>query len=299
MRLRALATAASASLLLAACAGVAPSSSPGGPLPVVASTTVFADLVANVGGHLVSVSSIVPRNGDVHTYSPTPNDARLIASARIAFMNGLGLDDWLDERVRDIGSSAEIVKLAPGLPGVDLIGGEDEANPNPHLWLDVSYAEGYVDRIGNALAAVDPRHAAAYRANADAYGRRLADLDTETAGRLASIPAADRRIVSFHDSLPYFARRYGLTIVGVAVEAPGQDPSAAEIGRLVDAIRATHVRAIFAEAQFPPRLLEQIATETGAAVVATLYDDSLGDPPVTSYESLVRWDTGQIVQALG
>ncbi len=296
--MRALPVVTVAVALLAGCGEAAVSPPPGGPLPVVASTTVFADLVENVGGDLVSVSSIVPRNGDVHTYSPTPNDARLIASARLAFMNGLGLDDWLAERVRNIGASAGIVKLAPGLPGAEFIGGEDEPNPNPHLWLDVAYAIGYVDRITEALARVDPGHAGAYASNAAAYRRRLAGLDADVRAEVATIPEANRRIVSFHDSLPYFARAYGLTIVGVAVEAPGQEPSAAEIGRLVAAIDAADVRAIFAEAQFPPRLLDQIAAETGASVVATLYDDALGDPPITSYEALIRWDTDQIVEAL-
>jgi zinc/manganese transport system substrate-binding protein len=283
-------------LAVAACAGAAPSATSGGPLPVVASTTVFADLVANVGGPLVTVTSIVPRNGDVHTYAPTPNDARLLASARIAFMNGLGLDDWLEERVTDIGASVEIVKLAAALPGVDYIGGEGA--PNPHLWMDVAYAEAYVARIAATLATVDPGHADAYRANAAAYEHRLADLDAAVAAAIGAIPEAARRVVSFHDSLPYYARRYGLTIVGVAVEAPGQDPSAAETAHLVDAIRAADVKAIFAEAQFPARLVEQVAAETGARVVATLYDDSLGDPPITSYEALMRWDTDQIAAAL-
>ena len=105
-------------------------------------------------------------------------------------------------------------------------------------------------------------------------------------------------MVVFHDALAYFARAYGLTIVGVAVEAPGQDPSAGEIAALVDAIRAAGVRAIFSENQFPTALVDQIARETGALVVASLYDDSLGDEPVTSYEAMIRWDVAQIVDAL-
>ena len=104
--------------------------------------------------------------------------------------------------------------------------------------------------------------------------------------------------MSFHDAFPYYARRYGLTIVGVAVEAPGQDPSAGYTAKLVQAIRDAHVKAVFAEAQFPPKLVDQIASETGTSVVANLYDDSLGDPPVTSYEAVITWDTDQFVKAL-
>lgn len=270
----------------------------GSAVTVVASTTVFADMVANVGGNLVSVSSLVPKNGDVHTYSPTPSDAKTLEAARLVVMNGLGLDDWLDHAISAVGSGAAVVKLGENLPGAQYIGGDSRQAPNPHLWLDVTYAKGYVTRIEDALAAVDPSHAATYRANAAAYRTRLDALDAYVRERIGTIPEANRRFVSFHDAFPYYARRYGLTIVGVAVEAPGQDPSAAYTAELIQTIRTAHVRAIFSEAQFPPKLVDQLAAETGATVVANLYDDSLGDPPVTSYEAVVRWDTDQFVQAL-
>ena len=115
---------------------------------------------------------------------------------------------------------------------------------------------------------------------------------------MAAIPPEDRRLVTFHDAFPYYAREYGLTIVGVAAEAPGQDPSAGDTARLIDAIKAAHVKAIFSEAQFPPRLVDQLASATGVTVVADLYDDALGDDPVTSYEAVIRWDTDQLVKAL-
>jgi ABC-type Zn uptake system ZnuABC Zn-binding protein ZnuA len=102
----------------------------------------------------------------------------------------------------------------------------------------------------------------------------------------------------FHDAFPYFAQAYGITIVGVAVAAPGQDPSAGYTADLIDAIKAAHVKAIFSESQFPTKLVDQLASETGAKVVANLYDDALGDPPVTSYEALIDWDVDQLVKAL-
>jgi len=112
------------------------------------------------------------------------------------------------------------------------------------------------------------------------------------------VPEANRRLVTFHDAFPYYAREYGIRIVGVAVPAPGQDPSAGYTARLVDAIRGSGARAIFSEAQFPAKLVDQLAAETGVKVVANLYDDSLGDAPVTSYEAVIRWDTQQLVAAL-
>ncbi len=283
---------------VAACSGSASASPTASKLAVVASTTVFADMVANVGGDDVTVASLVPKNGDVHTYAPTPNDARAIAEAKVVFMNGLGLDDWLDKTVSVAGTSVAVVKLGQNLPGAEYVAGEDGQPANPHLWMDVSYAKAYVTRIEDGLVAADPSHAGAYHANAAAYEQRLDALDAYVRTQIASIPQENRRFVSFHDAFPYFARRYGLTIVGVAVEAPGQDPSAGYTAQLIQAIKQAHVKAIFAEAQFPPKLVDQLSEETGASVVADLHDDALGDPPVTSYEAVIKWDTDQFVKAL-
>jgi ABC-type Zn uptake system ZnuABC Zn-binding protein ZnuA len=164
--------------------------------------------------------------------------------------------------------------------------------------MDVAYARAYVARIATALEERDPTHAEQYATQAAAYGARLASLDAWVHEQVGTIPEPNRKIVTFHDALPYYAREYGIAIVGVAVPAPGQDPSAGYTARLVDAIRSAGVRAIFSENQFPAKLADQLAAETGARVVANLYDDSLGDPPVTSYEELIRWDTQQLVEAL-
>jgi ABC-type Zn uptake system ZnuABC Zn-binding protein ZnuA len=284
-------------LLVAAC-GPTTAGPSDGRFPVVTTTTVFADMVANVGGDLVSVTSLVPKGGDVHTFEARPSDIRAVAGARLLVMNGLGLDDWL---VRTISNAAAagtpLVRLAVDLPGVEYVSGEDPGTENPHLWMDVRYAEGYVDRIATALAVADPANAAAYAANATAYRARLAALDADIRARIEALPAENRRVVMFHDAFPYFARAYGITIVGVAIAAPGQDPSAGYTAELVRAIREAGVRAIFSEAQFPTRLVDQLAAETGATVVATLYDDALTDQ-VPSYEALMTWDVDQLVAAL-
>lgn len=279
--------------------GPGPSGPAPGTIAVVTTTTVFADLVANVGGSHVSVTSLVPRNGDVHTFEPKPADIRTIATAKLLVMNGLGLDDWLERTIRNAAATGTpIVKLAVDLPGVALLAGEDPGTQNPHLWMDVAYAQLYVDRIAAALVAVDPAHSADYRAGHDAYVARLVALDESIRMRIATIPEARRKVVMFHGAFPYFARAYGITIVGVAVQAPGQDPSAGYTVDLIRAIRAAGVKAIFSESQFPTRLVDQLAAETGARVVADLYDDTLGDPPVTSYEALMTWDVDHIVEAL-
>ncbi|HSL97563.1 MAG TPA: metal ABC transporter substrate-binding protein, partial [Candidatus Deferrimicrobiaceae bacterium] len=192
--------------------------------------------------------------------------------------------------------------LAEDLPAVELIAGgdPDAGRPafNPHLWLAVPNVLLYVDRIEVALAAADPANAAAYAAGADAYASRLRDLDARVRAEIDTIPPSSRRVVTFHDAFPYFAREYGIEIVGVAVEAPGQEPSAAQIAALVEAIRETGVKAIFSESQFSSELVRRIAAETDATVIADLYTDSLGDPPVTSYEAVIEWDVARLVEAL-
>ena len=268
-------------------------------LAVVTTSSVFADMIQNVGGAHVTVTALVPHSGDVHTFQPSPADVRAVAGARLLVMNGLGLDDWLrDTIVNAAASGTTLVELGPGLSGVELLPGEEPGTQNPHLWMSVPYAEGYVAEIERALAAADPANASAYQQAADAYRVRLDALDARIRAKIGTIPPADRRLVTFHDAFPYFAREYGLEIVGVAVKAPGQDPSAAETAALIDAIKAAHVKAIFSEDQFPTKLVDQLAVSTGATVVSNLYDDSLGDPPVTSYEALMDWDVDQLEAAL-
>ncbi len=267
-------------------------------IQVVTTTTVFADMVRAVGGSHVAVTSLVPNGGDVHTYSPRPSDVQAVSTARTIFMNGLGLDDWLLALVGSANTAAPVVALGSDLPGVALLPGEEAGTENPHLWMDVKYAELYVDRIASSLAQVDAGNAANYAANAAAYRQNLEQLDGWVRAQIGTIPPENRKLVTFHDAFPYFAREYGITIVGVAVEAPGQDPSAAQIASLIQAIKAAGVKAIFSENQFPPKLIDQIAAETGATVVSDLYDDALGDPPVTSYEAVIEWDVNALVGAL-
>jgi ABC-type Zn uptake system ZnuABC Zn-binding protein ZnuA len=270
-----------------------------GPLPVVTTSTVLGDLIGNVGGNLVAVTSLVPAGADVHTFEPKPADLRAVTGARLIVMNGLGLDDWLRDTITNAAApGTPLIELGVDVPGVELLPGEEPGEENPHLWMAVPNAIKYVDRIEAALRAADPVNAEEYGRQATVYRDRLATLDSHVREQIGTIPAADRKLVTFHDAFPYFAREYGLQVVGVAVDAPGQEPSAGEIAALIEAIKAADVKAIFSESQFPTALVDRIAAETGATVVADLYDDSLGDPPVTSYEAMIEWDVEQLVKAL-
>lgn len=282
--------------VLGACGAIGRGASAPG-FRVVTTTTVLADLVEQVGGGRLSVSSLVPKGGEVHTFDPSPSDVAALAEADVVFRNGLGLDDWVEDLVAESGTRAPVQALAEGVDPAGYLAG-DGGEPNPHLWLDVGHARTYVARIADALAAADPAAAGSYKDSAAAYDARLASLDAEIRRRFAAIPAEDRRAVSFHEAFPYFAAAYGLEIVGVVVDAPGQDPSAGEIADLVETIRASGARAVFTEAQFSPELAEAVAAEAGVAVVRDLYNDSLGDPPVDTYEGMMRWNTERAIAAL-
>jgi manganese/iron transport system substrate-binding protein len=282
-----------------ACGPAGSSASPAGDtIRVVATTTVFADMVRQVGGDAVTVTSLVPKGGVVETFDLTPSDMRAVSGAELIVMNGLGLDDWLTPVISDTSVDVPVVRLAEDLDGVHYLSGEGDEAVNPHLWLNVKYAIKYVERIRDALVTLEPTSAERIQASAASYVDRLGALDAWVGEQLGPIPPKDRVIVSFHEAFPYFAEAYGLTIVGTIVDAPGQDPSAGEIAALVAAIKASGARAVFGEDQFSPELVQTVAEEAGVVVESDLYNDSLGDPPIDTYEGLIRWDVEKVVAAL-
>jgi ABC-type Zn uptake system ZnuABC Zn-binding protein ZnuA len=269
----------------------------GDAIHVVTTTTILADLVRQVGGTRVIVTSLVPKGGEVHTFDPRPSSLRAVALAELVVRNGLGLDDWLAGLVTDTGAAAPIVAAAENLPDVAYLRSADGA-VNPHVWLNPRYAAAMAARIATELATVDPGHAARYEAGLAAFQARLALLDKDTAAVLNSIPQANRTVVAFHDAFPYFASAYGLVVDGTIVAAPGQDPSAGTVAHLVARIRADGIKAIFAEAQFNDELAQTLARETGIVVVTDLYTDSVGDAPQDTYEGLMRWNASRVAAAL-
>jgi manganese/iron transport system substrate-binding protein len=270
---------------------------------VVASTTIFADLVRQVGGdRLASVQSVVPAGVDVEDYEPTPQDLQAVAGADLLVMNGLALDRWVPKLVQAANPGVPTLVLSDGLPVLGIGTSEDEdiaRNGNPHFWLDPQYAKVYVRKIHDQLVSIDPDGAAIYDANTAGYLAQLDELDMWIQQQVAAIPPDDRKLVTFHEAYPYFAARYGFQLVGVITPSPGQEPSAGELARLVQEVKAAHVKAVFSEAQFSPRLTQALAQEAGVRQVVTdLYNDSLGDPPADSYLGMMRYDVERIVEAL-
>ncbi len=295
-----------AAMLLAGCGGSggspSPASSASRPTPgpgavrVVATTTVFADIVRAVGGSRADVHSIIPPGAGPEDYEPKPDDARGLATAQLIVSNGVGLDDFLDRLLASgSGGNTPRVVLGEGIPPI-VVDGE----PNPHFWLDPSLVKSaYLRKIVTALSAISPSDAATFQENATAYGTQLDALDAELTAKIDAIPAANRKLVTFHDAFPYFARHYGFELVGVVLANVGQDPTAAEMATLIEKVKAAGVKAVFSEAQFSPKLAQTLADEAGIQhVVTTLYNDALGPAPADSYPGMMRWNVDKIVEAL-
>jgi ABC-type Zn uptake system ZnuABC Zn-binding protein ZnuA len=283
-------------LVLAACGGNSPSGNANaGALKVVTTTTVFADIVRQVGGTRVAVTSIIPSGVGPEDYEPRPDDARKLADAQLVVSNGVGLDGFLDRLIASAGEAPLRLVLGDGIPTLTVDG-----EANPHFWLDPTLVKRYyLPAIAAKLIELDPDGRADYEANARSYGRELDALDAQLKDELAQIPTASRKLVTFHDAFPYFARHYDFELIGVILANVGQEPTASELAALVEKVRGAGVRAVFSEAQFSPELTQTLADEAGVrTVVTTLYNDALGPAPANTYLGLMRWDVDQIVAAL-
>jgi ABC-type Zn uptake system ZnuABC Zn-binding protein ZnuA len=288
-------------ILVAACQPTGGGSPAGGSTPgpnaldVVTTTTIFADIVQHVGGERVAVKSIIPPGVGPEDYEPKPNDAKLLSDADLIVSNGVGLDDFLNDLLASgSGGATPHLVLGDGIPVLTVDG-----QANPHFWLDPTLVrQYYLPAIAAKLTEIDPEGKATYEANLASYGAALDALDAELKARVAEVPAANRKLVTFHDAYPYFARHFGFELVGVVLQNPGQEPSAADLAALVEKVKAANGKAVFAEAQSNPKLAETLAQEAGVTVVTTLYNDALGPGPADSYVGLMEWDVDQIVQAL-
>jgi len=269
---------------VAGCALVA-----GGSAQVLTTTTILADMTKQVAGDRMSVGSIVPASAHVEEYEPRPDDAKRMSEARLVITNGLDLDKWVEPLLRNAKDGTPVVVVTDGLPDID---------GNPHMWFDPTLARKYVDKIRDALIALDPAGREVYTASALRYSQELVALDAELKARVVTIPAGGRRLVTSHDAFPYFAKAFGFEIVGFAQPEPDKMPSAGELADLIDKVKAANVPAIFSEAGVSPQLAETIAKETGAKVITDLPTDSLLDKPADSYLGLMRVVVDKIVAAL-
>ena len=262
---------------------------------VAASTTVLADLARNVGGDRVDVVSLVGPNGDIHSYVPSPADAKKLADARLVILNGLALEGSTAQFMRIAAKGAKALVASDGITPLRLGNAAD-----PHAWQSVANAKTYVANIRDALIAADPADKSTFEANAAAYLRRLDALDAEVKAAIATIPPARRKLVTAHDAFGYFGSAYGVETIaphGVSTEA---EASARDVARIIAQVRAEKIPAVFPENLADPRLLQRIAHESGARIGGTLYSDALTDAngPAPTYVEMMRHNVKELVAAL-
>ncbi|MGQ0668256.1 MAG: metal ABC transporter substrate-binding protein [Actinomycetota bacterium] len=305
----AIAATALAALVAGACSSEgAGGGDPSGLLQVVTTVSPITNLVQNVGGERVQVTGIVPEGTNSHTFEPAPSDAAVMAEADIVFVNGLHLEEPTRELAEaNVRSGVPIVELGartitPEQYIYDFSFPESGGDPNPHLWTNPLHAKRYAEIIRDELSAVDPENASYYGENYDRLAARLDELDAVVREATATVPPENRKLLTYHDSFPYFAREYGWEIIGAIQPSDFADPTPQEVAGLIDQIRDEGIPAIFGSEVFPSPVLEQIAAETGAAYLDDLRDDDLpgenGDPE-HSYFGLMVFDFRTFMGALG
>ncbi len=247
-------------------------------LKVVATTVQITALTAAVAGDRIELRGIVPAGADPHEFEPVAADLAAVEHATLILRHGIGLDDWLDRTLK-AGKQATVVTVTRG---VRLQKGEEDGKPvdDPHVWHDPTNAKRMVDNITAALDRVDPANKGIYDTNATAYKKRLDEARAQIQAILNEVPAANRKLVTNHDALGYFAKAFGLKIVGAVIPSVSTqaEPSAGETAKLLQTIRREKVKAIFAESNVNPKLAATLAKEAGVKIVEDLYGDSLGPP---------------------
>jgi len=307
-------------------------------LRVIATFSILGDVTANVGGDRVEVITLVGPDGDAHVFQPAPTDAKAVAGAQLIVANGLGFEGWMDRLIEASGTTAALIDASEGVSPIafgeeehaeeggheghdhgdhaeeaghdgydhddhaDEVGHEwhDHGAFDPHAWQSPVNVALYVGNIAQGLSSVDPEGAAAYQANAAAYIAELDALDTEIRAAVAALPEDRRTVVTSHDAFGYLAAGYGLTFVapqGVSTQA---EASAQDVAALITQVRDAGIAAVFVENIADRRLLDQIASETGADIGGTLYSDALSGPegPAATYLAMMRHNLSQLTAAL-
>ena len=279
-----------------------------GKLKVATTVAPISSIVRNVGGTRIDLRGIIPDGSDSHTFEPAPSDAKTLAQADILFVNGLSLEDpTLKLAEASMKPGAEVVKLGeltidPDQYVFDFSFPKEKGHPNPHLWTNPVLAKRYAELVADALAKRDPANAASYHENLARYAAVLDRLDAAIKTAAATIPEAQRKLLTYHDSWAYFAPRYGLTVIGAAQPSDFSQPSPQEVAALIEQIKREGVPAVFGSEVFPSDVLEQIAKEAGAEYIDQLRDDEPpGEPhsPEHTYLGMMLKDMDLMIPALG
>ena len=268
-------------------------------LKVVASFTVLADMVRQVGGDHVVVVSMVPPNGDPHEYEPTPDDARNLKGADVVFTSGLGLEGWFARLTKASGYAGKPVVASDGIRTRKM---EEDGKTitDPHAWNSIPNAEVYVGNIEKALAAADPEDAVAFASNAKTYDAKLKALDVYAHAQVDGVPKNERKVLTTHDALSYFGAAYGVSFLSPLGFSTEKEPSAAQVAKVIGQIKAEHVHAYFFENSNDPRLVKQIGDATSARPGGELFVEALSKPggPAATYADMFKYNVDTLVAGM-
>ncbi len=283
-------------------------------IPVMASFSILGDLVQQVGGEHVAVTTLVANNSDAHVYQPTPQDTIRLTRSKLFVVNGLGFEGWMERLVSASHYKGKVITASSGIQ--PLAFGEDahhegeeeqhdaaehqHGSQDPHAWHSIPNTIQYVRNIADGLSQIDPTHQANYQANAGRYIQQLEQLDKTLLQAFAVIPAEKRKMITSHDAFGYLSHRYQITTIapqGVSTEA---EASASDVAKIIRQIRKENIKALFVENISDPRLMQQISKETGVQPGKALFSDALSDDkgPASTYLDMMRYNTAQILTAL-
>ena len=266
---------------------------------VAATFSILTDFVKNVGGDRIELTTLVPLNGDAHVFSPSPSDAKKIADAKVVFTNELGFEGWMPRLIKASGTKATVVVTTSGIQTRKM---EEEGHvvTDPHAWQSIANAKVYIANIRDGLSKADPAGATAYDTNAKAYLAKLDVLEKEVKDAIAKISPDRRRIITTHDAFGYFGAAYGMEFISPESVSTETEASAKDVAKIIRQIRKEKIPAVFMENISDPRLMQQIAKESGAKIGGALYSDALSDKqgPASTYIDMMLNNIKQFSAAL-
>ncbi|KEC55703.1 metal ABC transporter substrate-binding protein [Bartonella koehlerae] len=272
---------------------------------VIASFSILADLVKNVGGDHISMTTFVGPNANTHTYEPTPRDAKALRNANIVFINGLHLEGFIDRLITASGTKALLVEVSANISPLKIKNQEHSAKHHhsdidPHAWQTIPNVEIYIKNISTAFCKIDPQSCTSYSKNANSYIQKLKEKQKTLKTKIATIPKDKRIIITSHDAFGYFAQEYGFTILAPQGASKEAEATAADVAKLIKQIKANKAAALFVENISNPRLIKQIAKETGLKIGGTLYSDALSNKngPAATYLDMMEHNVKTIIDAI-
>ncbi|MDO9252964.1 MAG: zinc ABC transporter substrate-binding protein [Hydrogenophaga sp.] len=279
------------------------------PVKAVASFSILGDLVQQVGGERVAVEVLVGPGSDAHVFQPTPSQARLVGQAQIVFSNGLGFEGWMSRLLNTAAYKGRHVVVSQGIKPITAEAddhghghkhGHHHDEADPHAWQAVPNAIAYVGNIAKGLCKADATGCDQYQRNAGAYIAQLKTLDADIRATWATIPAAQRKVITSHDAFGYYAHAYGVKFLAPQGVNTDSEASARGVAQLVRQIKKEQIKALFVESISDPRLIAQIGRETGVKPAGELYSDSLSDAqgPAANYLAMMRTNTSALTQAI-